>query len=79
MQPLLPGQVGRLAVKGPTECRYLDDPERQASYVQGGWNLTGDAYRMDDDGHFHFQARTDQALTSAAAARPRSRRWRWPG
>ena len=42
-QPLRAGQIGRLAVKGPTGCRYLAD-ERQANYVQNGWNLTGDAY-----------------------------------
>ncbi len=65
LQPLPPGQVGRLAVKGPTGCRYLDDPQRQAAYVQGGWNLTGDAYRMDADGYFWFQARTDDMIVSA--------------
>ncbi len=61
---LPPGQLGRLAVKGPTGCRYLDDP-RQTTYVQGGWNLTGDAYRMDADGYFHFSARTDDMIISA--------------
>ena len=65
LRPLPPGQVGRLAVKGPTGCRYLDDPPRQAAYVQGGWNLTGDAYRMDEDGYFWFQARTDDMIISA--------------
>ena len=59
-----PGTVGRLAVQGPTGCRYLDDP-RQAQYVQGGWNLTGDAYRMDADGYFFYQARTDDMIISA--------------
>ena len=58
------GQVGRLAVKGPTGCKYLDDP-RQANYVQGGWNLTGDAYLEDDDGWFVYQARTDDMIVSA--------------
>ncbi len=62
-QPLPPGQVGRLAVKGPTGCKYLDD-ERQANYVQGGWNLTGDAYLIDADGHFVYQARTDDMIIS---------------
>jgi 2-aminobenzoate-CoA ligase len=57
------GQVGRLAVKGPTGCKYLAD-ERQASYVQGGWNLTGDAYLVDDDGQFVYQARTDDMIIS---------------
>jgi 2-aminobenzoate-CoA ligase len=61
--PLPPGQVGRLAVKGPTGCKYLDDP-RQATYVQGGWNLTGDAYLIDSDGQFVYQARTDDMIVS---------------
>jgi len=59
-----PGQIGRLAVKGPTGCRYLAD-ERQADYVQNGWNLTGDAYVMDMDGYFIYQARTDDMIISA--------------
>ena len=58
------GQVGRLAVKGPTGCRYLDD-ERQRGYVRDGWNLTGDAYLMDADGYFWFQARTDDIILTA--------------
>ena len=58
------GTVGRLAVKGPTGCRYLAD-DRQAKYVQNGWNLTGDAYLMDVDGYFHYQARTDDMIISA--------------
>jgi len=57
------GTVGRLAVKGPTGCKYLDDP-RQASYVQCGWNLTGDAYLVDEDGQFVYQARTDDMIIS---------------
>jgi 2-aminobenzoate-CoA ligase len=56
--------VGRLAVRGPTGCRYLDDA-RQTAYVQGGWNLTGDAYRMDEDGYLWYQARTDDMIISA--------------
>ena len=63
-QPLPPERVGRLAVKGPTGCRYLADA-RQQSYVQHGWNLTGDAYRVDADGYFHYQARTDDMIISA--------------
>ena len=63
-RPLPPGQVGALAVKGPTGCKYLDDP-RQAIYVRDGWNYTGDAYRLDDDGYFHFQSRTDDLIVSA--------------
>ncbi|MBE3560773.1 MAG: AMP-binding protein [Ktedonobacteraceae bacterium] len=62
--PLPAGIVGKLAVKGPTGCRYLDD-ERQRTYVQNGWNLTGDAYLMDSDGYFWFQARTDDIILSA--------------
>ncbi len=56
--------VGRLAVRGPTGCRYLADL-RQTTYVQGGWNLTGDAYLMDDDGYLWYQARTDDMIISA--------------
>jgi 2-aminobenzoate-CoA ligase len=59
-----PGTVGRLAVKGPTGCRYLAD-ERQKNYVQKGWNLTGDAYLMDEAGYFFYQARTDDMIISA--------------
>jgi 2-aminobenzoate-CoA ligase len=62
---LPPGSVGRLAVQGPTGCRYLDDDERQRGYVMDGWNLTGDAYRMDEDGYFWYQARTDDMIISA--------------
>ena len=63
-RPLPPGEVGRLAVKGPTGCRYLDDA-RQSSYVKDGWNYTGDAYRLDEDGWFVYQARTDDMIVSA--------------
>jgi 2-aminobenzoate-CoA ligase len=59
-----PGTVGRLAVKGPTGCRYLAD-ERQKEYVQKGWNITGDAYLRDEDGYFFYQARTDDMIISA--------------
>lgn len=62
--PLPPGTVGKLAVKGPTGCRYLAD-ERQKNYVQNGWNLTGDAFSMDADGYFFYQARTDDMIISA--------------
>jgi 2-aminobenzoate-CoA ligase len=62
--PVARGQVGKLAVRGPTGCRYLDDP-RQASYVRHGWNLTGDAYLQDEDGYFRYQARTDDMIISA--------------
>ncbi|MGH8741955.1 MAG: AMP-binding enzyme, partial [Burkholderiales bacterium] len=58
------GEVGRLAVKGPTGCRYLAD-ERQKDYVQNGWNVTGDAYRVDAQGYFFYQARTDDMIISA--------------
>ena len=65
LQTVPPGTIGRLAVRGPTGCRYLDDPERQRGYVQSGWNLTGDAYKMDEDGYFWFQARADDMIISA--------------
>jgi 2-aminobenzoate-CoA ligase len=63
-RPLPRGEVGRLAVKGPTGCRYLAD-ERQTQYVRDGWNYTGDAYRQDADGYFVYQARTDDMIVSA--------------
>jgi 2-aminobenzoate-CoA ligase len=62
--PVSPGIVGRLAVKGPTGCRYLAD-DRQKNYVCNGWNLTGDAYQMDVDGYFWYKARTDDMIISA--------------
>ena len=58
------GNVGRLAVRGPTGCRYLADPERQRTYVSRGWNVTGDAYIQDVDGYFWYQARTDDMIIS---------------
>ncbi|HEU4567369.1 MAG TPA: AMP-binding protein [Marmoricola sp.] len=58
------GEPGHLAVKGPTGCRYLDDP-RQQQYVRHGWNLTGDTYRMDDDGYFWYLARSDDMIISS--------------
>ena len=63
-KPLPANQVGKLAVKGPTGCRYLAD-ERQRNYVKDGWNYTGDAYLVDDDGYFVYQARTDDMIISA--------------
>jgi 2-aminobenzoate-CoA ligase len=59
-----PGVVGRLAIKGPTGCKYLAD-DRQRIYVQNGWNVTGDAYSMDADGYFFYQARTDDMIIAA--------------
>ena len=61
---LPPGSVGRLAVQGPTGCRYLAD-ERQRKYVIDGWNVTGDTYRQDEDGYFWFQARSDDMIVSS--------------
>jgi 2-aminobenzoate-CoA ligase len=63
-EPLPPGHVGQLAVKGPTGCRYLAD-SRQANYVKNGWNYTGDTYLVDDDGYFVYQARSDDMIVSA--------------
>jgi len=60
-----PGTIGHLAVQGPTGCRYLDDIERQRVYVKRGWNLPGDSYRMDEDGYFWYQARTDDLIVSS--------------
>jgi 2-aminobenzoate-CoA ligase len=58
------GTVGRLAVRGPTGCRYLADV-RQRDYVQNGWNVTGDAFSQDEDGYFHFAARNDDMIISS--------------
>lgn len=58
------GEVGRLAVKGPTGCRYMADA-RQGKYVRDGWNLTGDSFWQDVDGRFHFAARSDDMIISA--------------
>lgn len=59
-----PGQLGRLAVRGPTGCRYLDDA-RQQDYVQDGWNLTGDVCEMDADGYVYYRARADDMIVSS--------------
>jgi 2-aminobenzoate-CoA ligase len=63
-QEVAPNTIGRLAVRGPTGCRYLADP-RQRQYVRDGWNITGDTYLMDDDGYFWYQARSDDMIVSA--------------
>ena len=63
-KPAKPGVVGRLAVKGPTGCRYLADP-RQFDYVRDGWNFTGDAYALDEDGYYWHQARTDDMIIAS--------------
>lgn len=59
------GAIGRLAVRGPTGCRYLGNMERQRAYVQDGWNLTGDSYVRDADGYYWYQARTDDMIISS--------------
>ena len=56
--------TGRLAIKGPTGCRYLDD-ERQRDYVKNGWNVTGDTYGRDPDGYFWYIARSDDMIVSS--------------
>ncbi|WP_295852856.1 AMP-binding protein [Tardiphaga sp.] len=61
---LPPGTIGRLAVRGPTGCRYLADA-RQLKYVQNGWNVTGDTFVMDEDGYFWYQSRSDDMIVSA--------------
>jgi 2-aminobenzoate-CoA ligase len=58
------GTIGKLAVRGPTGCRYLAD-ERQKNYVKNGWNLTGDSFTQDEDGVFHFAARSDDMIISS--------------
>ncbi len=64
MRELPRGEVGRLAVRGPTGCRYLADA-RQREYVRDGWNITGDAFWQDEEGRFHFAARNDDMIVSA--------------
>jgi 2-aminobenzoate-CoA ligase len=64
-KPVPANTVGHLAVRGPTGCRYLDAPDQQRKYVQNGWNITGDLYRVDDDGYFWYQGRTDDLIVSA--------------
>ena len=64
-RPLPANQIGRLAVRGPTGCRYLDGTELQRKYVQNEWNITGDLYRMDEDGYFWYEGRTDDLIVSA--------------
>jgi 2-aminobenzoate-CoA ligase len=64
MQDVPTGELGRLAVRGPTGCRYLDD-DRQKDYVRDGWNLTGDTFWRDADGRFHYAARNDDMIISA--------------
>lgn len=64
MQEVPRGTVGKLAVRGPTGCRYMAD-ERQHNYVRDGWNLTGDSFYQDEDGFFHFAARSDDMIVSA--------------
>jgi len=63
-RPVPDGELGRLAVKGPTGCRYLRG-DRQQTYVHDGWNITGDVYSRDADGYFHYQARADDMIVSA--------------
>ncbi|MEX0316411.1 MAG: AMP-binding protein [Ruegeria sp.] len=58
------GEVGKLAVRGPTGCRYLAD-DRQAEYVRDGWNITGDSFMMDEGGYLHFAARSDDMIVSS--------------
>lgn len=64
MQEVPHGEIGRLAVRGPTGCRYLNDP-RQTIYVRDGWNITGDSFTMDADGYLHFAARNDDMIVSS--------------
>jgi 2-aminobenzoate-CoA ligase len=64
MNEVARGMVGSLAVRGPTGCRYLAD-QRQKNYVRDGWNLTGDSFWQDDEGYFHFAARSDDMIISA--------------
>jgi 2-aminobenzoate-CoA ligase len=63
--PVPPHEIGRLAVRGPIGCRYLNDPERQKAYVVKGWNITGDAFHVDGDGFYWYHSRTDDMIVSS--------------
>ncbi|MGQ0643759.1 MAG: AMP-binding protein [Gemmatimonadaceae bacterium] len=65
MRDVPAGEIGRLAVRGPTGCRYLHNEERQLAYVSDGWNLTGDSYKRDAQGYYWYQARTDDMIISS--------------
>lgn len=64
MNEVAVGEIGRLAVRGPTGCRYLSD-DRQKDYVRDGWNITGDSFRQDQNGYLHFAARNDDMIVSS--------------
>ncbi|MDG1208555.1 MAG: AMP-binding protein, partial [Paracoccaceae bacterium] len=64
MNDMADGETGRLAVRGPTGCRYLGD-DRQLKYVRDGWNITGDSFWRDEDRRFHFAARNDDMIISS--------------
>ena len=57
-----PGETGLMIVKGPNGCRYLDDLEKQKAYIHEGWNKSGDLCRIDEDGYFYYEARTDDMI-----------------
>ena len=65
MKNVAPGTIGKLAVRGPIGCKYLDDAKRQSAYVVDGWNLTGDAFHADEDGFFWYHSRTDDMIVSS--------------
>lgn len=65
MRDVAPGEIGEMIVKGPNGCRYLDDIERQKKYIRDGWNLSGDLCRIDSDGYFYYEARTDDMILTA--------------
>ena len=62
MNDVKAGEIGQMIVKGPNGCRYLDDLERQKAYIQDGWNKSGDLCRIDEDGYFYYEARTDDMI-----------------
>ena len=64
MNPVAPRTIGKLAVRGPTGCRYLAD-QRQTNFVRDGWNLPGDSVYLDEDGYVFYQARADDMIVSA--------------
>jgi acetyl-CoA synthetase len=63
-----PGAEGEIALRPgwPSMFRaYLGDPERYAKAFRGGWYLTGDLARRDEDGYFWFVGRGDDVIKTS--------------